>query len=147
MVRDQRVVLAAGRQQRFEGQLVQAAALPGEHLVDERLTGQRVPEAELVVAGLHHQPAPHQVPQRVDELRLAVAGHRREQVERHLAAQHRGRLDDPLLGRVEVVELPPERLRHVPRQRPVAQRVEVLVAVCLDQLFEEERVAAGAVVQ
>ena len=93
------------------------------------------------------QPAVHQVAQDHDELVLVGLGDRGEQVEGHLPAEHGRRFDDPLLGRAEVVELAAQRLGHVPRQRPFAELVEVVVAAGLEQLLEEERVAAGAVVQ
>ena len=62
-------------------------------------------------------------------------------------AEHGGRLDDPLRCRVEVVDLAAQHLGEAPRQRLLDQRLQVVASCAAQQLLEEERVAAGAVVQ
>ena len=84
---------------------MQPAALPAEHLVGDRLAHQRVPERELVLAGLDQDAPGDQVAQHGDELVLARTGHIGEQVERDAVAEHGGRLDDAVADRVEVVDL------------------------------------------
>ncbi len=77
VVRHHGRVGGAAAQQRVQRRLVQPAALPAEHLVGDRLAHQRVPERELVLAGLDQDAPGDQVAQHGDELVLARAGHRR----------------------------------------------------------------------
>ncbi len=114
------LVVAAG-EQRVERGLVQPAALPAEQLAGQRLADQRVPERELVLAGLDQDAL-------VDQRRAAPGSGRPrgvpvtvgEQVERHPVAEHRGRLDDAAGVRVEAVDLAAQHLGDAPRQRLVS---------------------------
>ena len=86
---------ALAGEQRVERGLVQPPLLAAEQVSGERLAHQRVPERELVVGGLDQHALVDKRAQRRDQLGLVGPGHRRQQVERHPVAEHRGRFDDP----------------------------------------------------
>lgn len=138
---------AAGGEQGLERGLMQPSALPTEQLAGDRLPDQGMSKGELVLPGLGQDAAVDQLTQGADQLLLVRAGHLGEQVERETVTEYRRRLHDPLPRRVEVVDLPPECFGEVPRQRMLAQRVQILALVPAYQLLEEERVAAGPLVQ
>ena len=147
MVGDQgRVGLATG-QQRVQRCLVQPPPLPAQHLPGQRLAQQGVPEAELVVVGLGQHAARDQLAQHCDQLLLGLAGHGRQEVEGHPLPQYRGGLRDPPRVRVELGQLPAQYLGEAPRQRLLGQCRDVRAGAPAQQLLEEERVPAGALVQ
>jgi hypothetical protein len=98
VVRDQGQVGALVGAEVLEGQFVQAPALAAEQLVGDRLAGQRVPEAEQVVAHLHEQVAADEFAQHLDQVVFGQPGDDGEQVEGHLAAQHGRRPRSPAPG-------------------------------------------------
>ena len=82
-----------------------------------------------------------------DQLVLGGAGHVGQHVELGPAAEDGGRLDEPALARRQAVELAPHQLGQRPRQRLAVELGRVDVAGHVQDLLEEERVAAGAAVE
>ncbi len=104
---------------------MQAATLPAEHLRGDRLPHQRMPEGELVLAGLDQHSPRDQVAQHRDQLVLGGAGHLGEQVERDAVTEHGGCLDDPVTDRIEVVDLAAQHVGETPRQRLLDQFLQI----------------------
>ena len=146
MVGQRHVVAALRLAQRGQRRLVQAAPLAAEQPGLDRLAGQLVVEPEQVGVALDQQPPVDRDAQASDQVGLGRAGHRRKEVERHAAAEHRcGPHHGAHVG-VEVVELGAHQLGHRPRQRRVVVARGHLPRR-RHQLLEEERVPAGAHVE
>ena len=141
------VRLETPREQCVERGLVQPPALPPEQRAGDRLADQRVPEHEFVLARFHEHAAVDELAQGPDELRLAHPGHRGQQVERDALAEHGGGLEETQLSRLEVVALPAQHFGEAPRQRLIAELLQVARVLRAQQLLQVERVAAGALVQ
>ena len=92
---------------------------------------------------LDEQAAADEVAKEVDQLVLGRAGDDGEEVEGDPAPEHGGGLEDPPLGRLELVELGPHDLGEAPRQRLSRRAGRGRRAGSAEQLLEEERVAAG----
>ena len=112
-----------------------------------RLADQRMPEGEHVDLVLDQQAGGDEPAQRVDQRRLGRPGDAREQIERHALAEHRRGLDDGALGFAQRHHGVTEQLGDGPRQRQIGEIGRTSVARRGDQLLEEERIAAAAVVQ
>ena len=150
VVGDRHVVGLVGLEQHGERRLVDPAPLPAEESGAHRLADEGVPEREHVDLVLDEKAGGDEPAQRVDQRSLARSGHTREEIERHTLAEDRGGLDDRPLLLGEGEDGVAEELGNGPRQRQVGEVGGVgraSVSRRGDQLFEEERVPAAAVVQ
>src|SRR5258705_2337942 len=104
-------------------------------------------ERELVLPGLGQYALAYQLAQRPDQLALGQPRDRCEQVEWDPVAEHRGRLDQSLMARLQVLDLAPQRFGEAPRQRLVTELFQVAARHAAQELLEAERITAGAVVE
>ncbi len=112
----------------------------------DRVPYECVSEREVVVAMLDEQTAVDQRAQLADELALSRVQHRRHQIERRRRTEDGHRLDQPAVRHGEPVELPPHHLFERPGQWLLGEFGGLGIAATVGELFEEERITAGALV-
>ena len=137
-------VAGADRPQRVERGGVQPPALTPEHLMQNGVAHEGVAEAEVVVAVLDQKASPDERSQPVDERRFVARGDDGEHIERRFVADDRHRLDQPPLFGGHAVELASNEIGERPGEGLLGEPLGVDRSRGVEQLLQEERVAAGA---